>query len=137
MRYRIYPLEGYLRAELLDRETTEETREFLAALAQEALRRRVDPVIICVHSSRPIFRVEEYQASLYLRELAARPEFKVALVSSRQDIRAAHEYIEVLARQHGARLRSFADEAPAVAWLRSRATEQNPVESARADSGLE
>jgi hypothetical protein len=72
-----------------------------------------------VHTSRPIFRVEEYHASLYLKELAARANARVALVSSRLDTRAAHEYLEVLARQHGANLRSFSDESPAAIWLRS------------------
>jgi hypothetical protein len=92
--------------------------------------------VICVGCSRPIFRVEEYQASLYLKELAARPNAKVALVSSRLDIRVAHEYLEVLASHQGARLRSFTEEAQAIAWLR-RPEDQKTVESARADSGFE
>ena len=118
MRFNIVALKEYLRAELLDRDTAHETREFLKALAAAALEGGHNRVLICVHTSRPIFRVEEYQASRYLKELAARPGARVALVSSRMDIRAAHEYIEVLARQQGASVRSFSDETPAGAWLR-------------------
>jgi hypothetical protein len=124
MRFGIAKLKDYLRAELLDRETVEETREFLMALAVTALQHRKTKVLICVHSSRPIFKVEEYHASVYLKELGARPEFKIALVSTRLDIRAAHEYIEVLAMQQGANVRSFADESQAAAWLRSCAEDE-------------
>jgi len=137
VRYSIVALKDYVRAELLDRETVEETRAFLKALAAEALRSGRSRVLICVHTSRPIFRVEEYHASVWLKEIAARPEARVALVSSRLDIRAAHEYLEVLARQQGFRLRSFADESPAAAWLRQPEAGEKPVESARADSGFE
>ena len=136
MRFSLLSLRDYVRAELVDRETVEETREFLKALAAEALRTGRTRVLICVHTSRPIFKVEAYQASLYLKELAARPAFKVALVASRLDIRAAHEYLEVLARQQGANVRSFADESPAVEWLRRPEVFEKNVESARADFGF-
>jgi len=137
VRYSIVALKDYLRAELLDRETAEETRAFIKALVGHSQRTGLERVLICVHTSRPIFRVEEYQASAWLKELAARPGAKVALVSSRLDIRAAHEYLEVLAQQQGARLRSFGDESPAAAWLRAASHGEKPVESARADSGFE
>ena len=120
MRYTIVAVKHYLKAELLDRETVEETREFLGALAQAALKHRSSRVLICVHSSRPIFRIEQYQASAYLKELAARPELRVALVAQRADVRAAHEYVELLAGQQGAALRSFESEAAAIEWLRAQ-----------------
>ena len=126
MRFTIAALQDHLRAELFDRQTVEETREFLAALGEEALRRRSSRILVRVSSSRPIFKVENYQASSYLKQLAARPAIKMALVSNRHDIRAAHEYLEVLARQRGANLRSFAEEAPALRWLRSEA-EASPL----------
>jgi hypothetical protein len=119
MRFHVAKLKDYLRAELLDRETVEETRHFLKAIAGEAQKAGLARALICVHTSRPIFKVEEYQASAYLKELAARPEARVALLSSRMDVRAAHEYLEVLAMQQGANVRSFTDEAQAVAWLRA------------------
>ena len=132
MRYSIVALKDYVRAELLERETVEETRDFLAALAAVALKHGRDRALICVHASRPIFKVEEYHASAYLKELAGRPGSKVALVSSRLGVRAAHEYIEVLARQQGANLRSFSDESPAADWLRAPVGEARALDEARA-----
>jgi hypothetical protein len=121
MRFTVIAHPDYLRADLFGRETAGETREFLKALAEEALERGSTRVLICVNASRPIFRVEEYGASDYLKQLAGRPTTRVALVSSRPDIRAAHEYVEVLARQQSAEVRSFADEAAALRWLRNGA----------------
>ena len=115
----ITPQGGVLRAELVDRQTIEQTREFLEALTQAALQHRATRILIHVRSSRPIFRVEEYRASTYLQEIAQRPWLKVALVSARVEVRSAHEYVEVLAKQQGANLRSFADDAAAMAWLQT------------------
>jgi hypothetical protein len=119
MRFSIAPVEGYLRAELIERETGAETREFLEALVAACLEHKLERVLIFVRASRPIFKVEQYAASLHLRELSRRPGARVALVASRPDLRAAHEYLEVLAGQHGANLRSFSHEALAAEWLRS------------------
>lgn len=91
---------------------------FLRALAAAALQHGSSQVLIWVRSSRSIFKVEEYGASEYLKELAARPTFKVALVADRHEVRSSHQYVELLARQHGANLRSFGeDEIAAVQWL--------------------
>ncbi len=127
VRYSIVAVKHYLKAELLDRETVEETREFLVALAQAARRHGSSRVLICVHSSRPIFRIEQYQASAYLKELSARPGLKVALVAHRADVRSAHQYVELLARQQGANLKSFEEESAAIDWLRAEV----PSEHAR------
>src|SRR5262245_39050666 len=118
MRFTIIPLHDYLRAELLERATAEAAGQFPHAVAAEILKSGKSKVLLHVNASRPIFRVEDYGASEYLKELAARPALRVALVSRRPDIRAAHEYLEVLARQQSANLRSFPDEAAALRWLR-------------------
>ena len=120
----ITPQGDVLRAELVDRRTVEQTREFLAALAQAAVKHQATRVLIHVRSSRPIFKVEEYRASNYLKELAQRPQVKVALVAANADIRSAHGYVELLARQQGASLRSFASDAEALAWLRDQSQEK-------------
>ena len=44
---------------------------------------------------------------------------RVALLADAEELRAAHEYIEVLARQQGANVRAFRDEAQALEWLRA------------------
>ena len=58
MRFTIERTEGYLRGDLYDRETADETREFLHALMREAQKSGVDRVLISVHSSRVIYRAE-------------------------------------------------------------------------------
>ncbi|MEA3194607.1 MAG: hypothetical protein QOD26_2940 [Betaproteobacteria bacterium] len=80
---------------------------------------RASRILICVRASRPIFKVEQYSASAYLKEIALRPWLRVALVTARADVRSAHEYGELLAKQQGANLRSFADDAAALAWLQA------------------
>ena len=117
MRYTIHDLGGCLRGELVGRETIEQTREFLAALAHKALAARCTRVLIVVRESRTIFQVEKYGISQWFRELAAQPEVRVALVGDSSEMRAAHEYIQMLARQRQANVRAFRDEAAALDWL--------------------
>lgn len=129
MSFRITPQDGYLRADLTDRQTAEQTREFLEALAAAALEQRTTRLLISVSSSRPIFKVEQYGASNYLRQLGERPWLKVALVAHRADLRSAHEYVEFLARQRNANLRSFAGVTSALAWLTADAPKSPAIQS--------
>jgi hypothetical protein len=121
MRFNICPLGDHVRAELVERETAAETSTFLKAVVDACLEHGIDRVLLCVRASRPIFKVEQYEASAFLRALARRPASRVALVASRPDLRASHEYLEVLAGQQRANLRSFSNEALAVEWLREPA----------------
>jgi len=52
------------------------------------------------------------------------PDLKVALLADSAELRSSHEYVEMLARQQGASLRSFRDEASAVSWLTGDAQSQ-------------
>lgn len=109
--------EGYLRADLYDRKTAQETRAFLEALVIEVLKGAHNGVLIAVHRSRAIFKVQEYEAASFLQGLAERRSVRVALIADREDVRSAHEYVELLAAQRGAQVRSFDDEAAAIRWL--------------------
>ena len=117
MRYAISEVEGCLRAELVGRETVEETREFVSALAARALASGCTRVLIRVRDSRSIFQVEKYGLSDWFRQLAANPRFRVALLADTSELRAAHEYIQMLAHQQKANIRAFRDEAAALDWL--------------------
>ena len=119
MRYQFSMVEDCLRAEMVGRETVEETQEFIAAVADAARRRRTPRMLISVRRSRPIFRVEQYRISEQFRVLAAKPGVRVALVADTDELRAAHGYIEVLAAQHSASVRAFRDEASAIDWLKA------------------
>jgi hypothetical protein len=117
MRFAISEVDGCLRAELVGRETIAETREFVSALAARALASRCTGVLIRVRDSRSIFQVEKYGISDWFRQLAAHPHFRVALLADTSELRAAHEYIQMLAQQQRANIRAFRDEAAALDWL--------------------
>lgn len=116
--WRIMVAQDYLKAELAGRETAAETREFLRAVAAAATENSLRRVLISVRSSKPLFKVDDYGIDEFLQLLAAKPGSRVALLADSEEVRAAHEYIEVLARQCGALVRSFRGETPAVEWLR-------------------
>jgi hypothetical protein len=110
--------QDYLRAELISRETAQQTREFLHAVAAAAAAHALRRVLISVKSSKPLFKVDEYSIDEFLALLAREPEGRVALLADSGEVRRSHEYIEVLARQCGAQARSFPSEAAALEWLR-------------------
>jgi len=118
MWYQITDAQGYLRAELFGRETVQQTREFLGAVAAESIRKQCYRIFIFVHSSRPIFAVEKYGLSSFI-ELAVKYSGKIAILADSAEIRIAHEYIVMLARLRGVNVRSFREEAVAIQWLKS------------------
>ena len=108
-----------LRAELYRRETGEETRRFIHALAAQAKESGCTRALIVVRASRPIFKVDQYGITDAFRLMLAIPGARAALVGDSEALRASHEYIEVLASQQKVNLRSFHDEASALRWLAS------------------
>ncbi len=119
MHYRFSRVQDCLRAELIGRESVEETQEFIRAVSEEARKTNCPRILVWVRRSRPIFKVEQYRISEYFKQLAANREVRVALLGDSEEVRAAHEYIEVLARQHAANVRAFREEPPALEWLKA------------------
>src|SRR5688500_12678519 len=109
--------QGHLRAELFGRHTVEQTLEFIAALIAEARKHSATRILIQVRNSRPIFKVEQYKLSEQFKQLAAQKEVRVALLADSDEVRASHQYIEVLAAQQNAQVRAFRDEGRALHWL--------------------
>ena len=122
MHYTFKQAPGLLRAELFGRQTPEETHEFVEALLAEAQKLSLTRVLAWVRNSRPIFKVEHYDISDKFRRLAARG-VRVALLADSDEVRASHQYLEVLAAQQGAQLRAFRDEARALHWLSAQSQE--------------
>jgi hypothetical protein len=118
MRYTIEMASDHLRAELFGCETAGETHEFLSALAQKSLEAGMTRMLIWVRNSRPIFKVDEYGITEFFK-LAASKAYRVALLGDSDELRASQQYVEVLARPHGANVRAFRAEASALKWLRS------------------
>jgi len=117
MKYTIVDKEDYLRADLLERQSAEETVGFLKAIGVERRKHQRKRVLITVHTTQAFFRVEKFQASGFLDTLAGLTDVRVALVSRHFEVRLLHQYLEVLARLKHAGLRSFGDERTAIRWL--------------------
>jgi hypothetical protein len=119
MRFSISHVGNYLRGDLYRRKTAEETREFLQAVAAAALENGVDRVLISVHASRPVFRVQQLDLPQLFETIASRPAHRVATVADSFEGRLAQQYVVTLARQRGLNVRSFSSEAEAAAWLQA------------------
>jgi hypothetical protein len=130
MRFSIHRRPGYLLAEIVQRETGEEMREFLVAVSAACKEHGVPQILMRVVRSRPVFKAEEYGLSSYVHQLAT-PSCQVALVGDSPELHAAHEYIEVVARQQKLNVRAFADEASAVRWLGGAAVPERRYRFAR------
>jgi len=109
---------GVLRADLRERETMAETREFIEAVFAEREKHGVLAILIVVSESRPLFKVEEYGLSDVFERVKAIPGLRVAGVTKERDTKAAHDYITLLAKQRNAPMRNFSGEPEALAWLR-------------------
>ena len=118
MHYTFEQAQDHLRAELFGRQTIDETLTFVEALATEARKSAATRFIVWVRNSRPIFKVEQVRISDSFKQLAVR-DVRVALLADSEEVRASHQYIEVLAAQQGAKVRAFRDEARALSWLRA------------------
>jgi len=121
--YKITTEPGYLRAELFERETVEETRAFLDAVVRNNAIHRRSRVLILVRASKSIFQVVAHGLMEGFEQLSATVPGHTALVGDTRDLRLSHEYIEVIARQRGLNVRSFHDEPAALAWLNDRRQE--------------
>ena len=118
MHYEFKQTPDHLRAEIFGRQTVEETLKFVEALAAEASKVSATRFLVWVRNSRPIFKVDQVRISDSFKQLASR-DVKVALLADSEEVRASHQYIEVLAAQQGAAVRAFRDEPRALTWLRS------------------
>jgi len=108
---------GYLRADMYGRETAAETHRFLQAVASEAQKSGVDRVLISVHSSRPIFRVQQYGLAEFLETVASRPTHRIATVADSFEGQLAQQYVARIARARGLKVRTFSSDEAAAAWL--------------------
>ena len=120
MRYSIDARSGYLACTVSGRETAEDMREFLHAVQAACRQHGCPKILMTVRSSRVIFKPEDYgfdgKTRGYILGLVS-PECQVALLGDSQELHAAHEYIEVVARQQHINARAFRDEASALRWL--------------------
>ena len=124
MRYRIERRAGYVHAEIIERQTARDMREFLVVVHAACREHECPRVLLAIRKSRAIFKAEDYglggAAPGYVAELV-KPDCQIALLADNPELHAAHEYIEVVARQQKINVRAFSDEPAAVRWLQASA----------------
>src|SRR5688572_26821849 len=106
MKYSIDARPGYLYASLAGRETAEQMREFLLAVHAACGEHQSPKILMAIRQSRPVFKPEDYGLSSYAATLVT-PACQVALVGDTEELHAAHEYIEMVARQQNINARAF------------------------------
>src|SRR5256884_2078508 len=111
---------SYLKADLFNRQTAEEARDALAAIAAEARKHACSQILISVHASRPLFKVEQYGLPDYFKGLGEIMKCRIALTGDSDELRLSQQYIELLARRNGVNVRSFPNEEAALSWFRDR-----------------
>lgn len=118
MVYTIRLEQDYLRADLFNRASAEESREFFDQVAGLALRSGCHNVLIWEHTSRPVFSAERSGFFAELRGLSADPGHKIGLLADTAELGYAHAYLESLGALRGVNVRRFADQPSAIAWFR-------------------
>ena len=127
MAFKITVEQDFVRAELANRETMEETRSFLRAVVRYSP--RYTNIVMQVRQSKPIFHAERHGLIEYFQEVARSPQHRIALLADTADLQASHEYLELLARQRGVNVRSFRSETEALQWFRDRRGETDRRQS--------
>ena len=117
MRFSIEARDDHLLASLQGRETGSQMREFLVAVHAACGEHKCPKILMSIRASRPVFKPEDYGIATYVNDLVT-PKCQIALVGDTRELHAAHEYIEVCARQQSMNVRAFRDEAGGLRWLR-------------------
>lgn len=122
MRYTIEKLSGYLKAEMVERDTAEETAEFVEAIVEALRAGPVRKLLISIRKSRPVFKVEQWKLSASLDKVTSIAGLRVAFIADTREVQMSQQYIALLGRQRGLEFETFEGEAAALAWLTSSAS---------------
>src|SRR5258708_31130270 len=91
--YRITIEVDHLKADLFNRKTVEETREFFDLVATSAREHRRSRILICVRASSPVFTVERSGFFSHFKKVSADPPHKTALAAVTREVGSAPHYI--------------------------------------------
>jgi hypothetical protein len=119
VRYTIERQDGHLKAEMVERDTAEETAEFVEAIVAALQSGPRDKLLISIRNSRPVFKVEEWKLSAALDKVMSITGLKVAFIADTREVQMSQQYIALLGRQRGLQFESFDNEPAALAWLTS------------------
>src|SRR5258705_534215 len=120
MRCEITVEPDFLKAELFDRQTPEETRDALAAIAAAARKHACSQILISVRASRPISQIEQSGFLECFREFNGTPKHRIALTGDSDELKLSQQYFESVARRNGINVRSLPNEQAALDWLKDR-----------------
>lgn len=138
MKYRIMIEGDFVRSDLYDRTTLDETRTFLRALHSRQRTFGGRRILLSVRNSAPLFRTNGGVSLLDDFEMIAPDDrYGIALLGDSTDLRLSHEYLESLAGRRHINLRSFADEPSARRWLEERRTGNDRRTSAQVADQLQ
>jgi hypothetical protein len=98
VQYKIELCAGHIKAEMIERDTAAETSEFVNAVLSALQSHRIFRVLISIRSSRPVFKVEEWNLSGALDQLIGVPGLKVAFIADTKEISMSQDYIALLAQ---------------------------------------
>jgi hypothetical protein len=124
MKYNITSQSTYLVGQLFGRETAEEMREFLHAVASENKTFQRSHILLDVRASRPLFHIERLELFDCIKQLCIGPSCKIALLGDSRDLCISHEYLALRALQEGLNVRSFRDWVEAFDWLNKQHWQQ-------------
>jgi hypothetical protein len=110
----------YLSVEIYDRQTDEETRDALAAISAAARKHDSHQILISIHASRPIFKVERSGLLEWFREFGDVSRYRIALTGDSEELGLSQQYIELVAQRAGINVRSFHSEQAALDWFEDR-----------------
>jgi hypothetical protein len=117
MQFTIEVESGYLKADMLERETAVETAAFVDAIVDALIAQPISRVLVSIRRSRPVFKVEEWKLSAALDKVAHIPGLRVAFISDTRELGLSQQYIALLGRQRGLEFEAFATAEAAAAWL--------------------
>ena len=108
---------GFLLAEMIERETAEETAQFVAGLFAALREHRGNRVLISVVKSRTLFKVEDWKLSAAVDAIKEISGFRVAFIADSKEVSMSQDYICMLLAQRGIEGRAFPSLEKARAWL--------------------
>lgn len=120
MHFFVEPRDGYLLAEMTERDTSDETAQFVQGIVEGLLRHQADRLLISIRKSRPIFKVEEWRLSKALDAISHIAGLRIAFIADSRDLGLSQQYISLLVVQKGIASKAFPSEAAALAWLREK-----------------
>jgi len=118
MEFSIDADDEFLRVKVSGRDTDRPPSEVCAAVLAASRERGRSRILIELDQQFPLSPTSQFMLVTRLPELGFTPQEKIALVHRTPEMQEANQFINLVARNHGVMVRSFAGVEPAKTWLR-------------------